>query len=67
MSIDEIFEVLMSGDETSIAHLAGSGVHYRHSPNTGGFRVRRGREIVSACKVFDAPACVAIFGDEHTF
>ena len=67
MSIDEVFDVLLLGDEASITHLAGSGVHYRYSPNTGGFRVRRGGEIVSAHKVFDVPACVAIFGDQHTF
>ena len=67
MSIDEIFDVLIDGNDEAIEALAGSGARYMYSPKTGGFRARHGRDFVSACKVYFTPACVALYGNEHTF
>ena len=67
MSIDDVLEVLLVGDDRSIKALEGTGVRYKYSPNTGGIRVRRGKDMASAYKVCFTPECVALYGNEHAF
>ena len=67
MSIDDVLDVLLVGDDRSIKALEGTGIRYKFSPNTSGIRVRRGDDMVSAYRVCFTPACVVLFGNEHTF
>ena len=67
MSIDDVLDVLLVGDDSSIKALEGTGVRYKFSTNTCGIRVRCGNDMVSAYKVCFTPACVVLFGNEHVF
>lgn len=67
MSLDIIFNILMVGEEKEIRSLEGSSVHYEYFPSTGGFRVKRGEEMVIAHKIFYPPNCVICFGNKHSF
>lgn len=67
MDVGDIVDILLDGDDKTIRSFAGTGIWYGFFPNTHTIRVRHGKDIASACKVYFTPACVALYGNEHTF
>lgn len=69
MSLDDAYDVLITGSRAQIEELQGSGIGYSYSPSFGGFSIwtKDKKEIIRGCKLFDNPNCAKIYGNEHTF